>query len=276
MRWERAAGIDQLAAAPLGHFLGGKSSIFFCALKELWGLVLFGRPDREDALLLARAFAVELADETPPHAALIDAHALIGIDPSAFDVLQAFARDNLDRSKNKVSRVAFVLPSGVSGAVVAGFYGVLGPPFPVEYVADRDAALASLGAPAQLAGPIDGALAEARGSSPLLGELAALIRLNLAAPDLANLCNRLGLSERTLQRRLAEAGTSFQKEVQGARIEEARRRLSESEDAITVIAIDLGFASSQHFSRQFRGATGHTPSEWRARHKTAAPSDESS
>jgi AraC family transcriptional regulator len=33
---------------------------------------------------------------------------------------------------------------------------------------------------------------------------------------------------------------------------------------ITSLALDLGFASSQHFAARFRRETGKTPSEWRA------------
>ena len=34
---------------------------------------------------------------------------------------------------------------------------------------------------------------------------------------------------------------------------------------ITALALDLGFASSQHFAARFRRETGKTPSEYRAR-----------
>jgi AraC-like DNA-binding protein len=205
------------------------------------------------------------------HVTLVDARALEGIDPGAFESLQEFARRNLERSRDKVERLAFVLPAGVSGAVVAGFYGVIGPPFPVQTFADRAAALSWLGH--DVAAALDAALAEVRGIPPLLGALRAFLRGELAAPTVENAAGRLGLSVRTLQRRLRENQTSFAREVQTARIEEAKRRLRESEDAVTVVALELGFGSSQHFSRQFREATGVSPTEWR---KTARPNAEPS
>jgi AraC-like DNA-binding protein len=209
---------------------------------------------------MTRAVLVEL--EAPRHVTLIDARELESIDGGAFEVLQTFAREQLERTREKVGRAAFVLPPGVSGAVVAGFYGVLGP-FNAEYWSDRTDALRALAQPLSLDGEIESALAELRGTPPLVGQLRALLRAGLAHPDEEALAGALGLSVRTLQRRLAEAGTSFQKEVQTARVEEAKRRLIESGDAVTVIALELGFASSQHFSRQFRQATGQSPSEWR-------------
>lgn len=47
------------------------------------------------------------------------------------------------------------------------------------------------------------------------------------------------------------------------RIETSCRRLEETTDKITEIALDLGYASSQHFATVFRRVTGRTPTEWR-------------
>ena len=47
------------------------------------------------------------------------------------------------------------------------------------------------------------------------------------------------------------------------RLNEGKRLLSETSDTITVIAGDLGFSSSQHFSTHFRKMFGITPSAYR-------------
>jgi AraC-like DNA-binding protein len=259
---ERAPDLQAFVRAPLGRFVAGTHWLCFNARASLWGVVLFGRPDRDDAVGLTRAFDVELLPAVPRHAVLVDARALESIDAGAFEVLQSYARENLRRSSEKVERLGLVLPPGVSGAVVAGFYGVLGAPCPVECTATRGEALAWLGEPS-LEPLVAEALATVQGAPPLLGALRALLRGQLAEPDVAGISVALGLSERTLQRRLSESGTSFQREVTQARLDEAQRRLAESHDAVTVIAVELGFASSQHFSRLFRRATGMTPSQFR-------------
>ena len=240
-----------------GSFVAEKSWLMAWAADDLWCIVFFGRPDREDATALIRVFLVEL--EQPRHQVLVDAHALEGIDPGAFEELQIFAREHLERSREKVARLALVLPPGVSGAVVAGFYGVLGAPCKIQSFESRAESFAWLGADVDL----EDAIAEARGLPPLLGQLRAHLKSQLAHAEIARAALQLGVSERTLQRRLSEAGTSFLKELQLARVDEAKRRLIESDDAITAIAIDCGFASSQHFSRQFRATTGRTPSDFR-------------
>ena len=53
-----------------------------------------------------------------------------------------------------------------------------------------------------------------------------------------------------------------------ASIRKAKDILSSRDDvSITNLAIDLGFASSQHFAARFRRETGMTPSEWRSAHR---------
>jgi AraC family transcriptional regulator len=51
--------------------------------------------------------------------------------------------------------------------------------------------------------------------------------------------------------------------VLNVRIEEAKRRLAQSDDGLTTIALAAGFSHSQHFSTTFRRATGMTPSAFR-------------
>lgn len=52
------------------------------------------------------------------------------------------------------------------------------------------------------------------------------------------------------------------------RIERARRLLEDGDAPITAIALEVGFASSQHFARAFKAATGHSARDHRhaARH----------
>ncbi len=58
------------------------------------------------------------------------------------------------------------------------------------------------------------------------------------------------------------------------RIESAASRLvAEPATAITTIALDLGFCSSQYFSLLFKRAKGRTPREWRSKHGTDDPRD---
>src|SRR5262249_43832533 len=158
--------------------------LHFCAHERLWGLTLFGRPDRADAVEMTRAFEVELDEAVPPHGCFVDARPLEGIDPGAFETLQEFAGRNLDRSRAHVSRLALCLAACGWGAGWAGFYGVLGSPYQIETFTDGDAGLAWLDErrDSVIGAEIEAALAEARGTSPLVGALRGWLRQSFASP----------------------------------------------------------------------------------------------
>jgi len=74
----------------------------------------------------------------------------------------------------------------------------------------------------------------------------------------------VGLSPAGFRARFkAETGYTPHEYMCHRRIEEARRRLAETDDDITIIAIALGFSSSQYFATVFHRAVGMTPSEFR-------------
>lgn len=73
----------------------------------------------------------------------------------------------------------------------------------------------------------------------------------------------LGTSERTLQRRLAEAGKTFSQLVEDFQHEEALRLLSNSKASLAQIGLSLGYSEQTSFTRAFKRWTGITPSAWR-------------
>ena len=103
---------------------------------------------------------------------------------------------------------------------------------------------------------------------PLVGALATYLEANLASPNVADASKALGLSERTLQRRLQDSGTTFQDEVQSARMRVAERLLLDTDASLTSIAFDVGYSSLQRFSALFRKVTGESPSKWRAKRRS--------
>ena len=74
---------------------------------------------------------------------------------------------------------------------------------------------------------------------------------------------RLGLSERTLQRRLAEEGQSLQALNDGIKQRLAERLLRESRMDLHGIAQCLGYAEAASFSRAFQRWTGQSPGRWK-------------
>jgi AraC-like DNA-binding protein len=108
-----------------------------------------------------------------------------------------------------------------------------------------------------------------RPATELLGELRSFLHEDAANADLCQAAERLRTSPRTLQRALRGLGTSFRAELVAVRIERARQRLLRDNVALTVIALDLGYASLQSFDRQFRRLMGETPGGFRRRSRLA-------
>jgi AraC-like DNA-binding protein len=82
--------------------------------------------------------------------------------------------------------------------------------------------------------------------------------------DSARIASLLGISERTLQRRLAEAGHSYTEIVENFRREESARLLVNPTLPLIEVAARLGYTEQTSFTRAFRRWTGTTPSAWRA------------
>ncbi len=81
--------------------------------------------------------------------------------------------------------------------------------------------------------------------------------------DIGSVAAAAGLSQRTLQRRLTEAGASYRALVNAARCRLARRRLAGSTIRITDIASELGYSDASNFARAFQRQTGFSPMAYR-------------
>lgn len=74
---------------------------------------------------------------------------------------------------------------------------------------------------------------------------------------------QLGMSQRTLSRRLRAEGTTFREILEEVRRELAEAWLDDPENAIYEVAYLLGYSEPSTFHRSFRRWTGHTPDAWR-------------
>ncbi len=102
---------------------------------------------------------------------------------------------------------------------------------------------------------------------PFVAQIRAVVAVELATSgaELARVAKRVAMSTRTLQRRLEEAGTSYQDVVDGVRSGMARALLREKSRSIVDVAFELGYSDLKSFYRAFRRWTDTTPAEWRTR-----------
>jgi AraC-like DNA-binding protein len=264
----------ELARGALDCFVSGSHFVHFRKNPTFWGVLFWGRPGRDDLLPLLGSLPLELAGSTPRFGSILDVSRVTGIDRAVFELFDGYVRERFEALARAVVRAALVHPSGVEGAVAAGFYEVLPRPYPFRTFANARAALdwlaeePSLRIPADFADELELLYARVTRTPPLVTALGAQLNENLRSPSMARACKALGISQRTLQRRLREANTSFQQEVQRARMRTAERLLLDTDAPLSAIALDIGYTSLQRFSTLFKKVAGESPSEWRARRRS--------
>lgn len=80
---------------------------------------------------------------------------------------------------------------------------------------------------------------------------------------LNDIAARLDLKARTLQRKLAKFGITFEQLVDTTRRDEAMRLLKLNRDTLADIALQLGYSDQANFNRAFRRWTGNPPTAYR-------------
>jgi AraC-like DNA-binding protein len=128
--------------------------------------------------------------------------------------------------------------------------------------ASRSSALETVFSPSS----VESALANALGGIRFTEDVRnALRRMMLGGrPSAEKLAATLQMSARTLQRRLHEEHTSYQRVLDDERERTARRLLGDTDLEAGEIAFALGFEELNSFSRAFQTWAGATPTRWRS------------
>lgn len=263
-------GLQELEEAPVGRYVAGTRFIHFCAAPTLWGLVVWGSPDDGDLSEIWRSLPFEFRPPSVPHAALIDASRLVGSESDAFARVEHFLAKYSAPLAEFILRLAIVRPSGLGGAIVAGAHSTLAFSCPVAIFEDVPRAVAWLEpvssaheVTAGLANRLAAAQEAVSGTPPFLALLRASLEAHPDRAGLATAARSVAMSQRSLQRKLAEAGTSLQDEVARARVKVAQRMLATGSASLSEIAIAVGCSSLPHFSALFKRVTGVTPGAFR-------------
>lgn len=231
------------------------------------GTFLWGKPLEQDIAELEPYWSLGAGDAAfDGRAAFIDAREVSGIDALGFRRLLSYLQTT-QRSLRGVGSVTMVHGGGLVGVITAGLLNVVRPAYPFRAVGAEQLreAFATAGV-ADLFEPVE-ALRRRAGQAP------DIVRAVQAAlhqqPDASTeaLARRLGVSVRTLQRRLEAAGSSLREARRRHVLHQAEELLASTALDLDAIAAQVGLVSASHLVAQFRRAHAMTPGEWRARNR---------
>lgn len=252
---------------PRGRHVVGESFAYFCVDETFCGFGMWGVPTAAEVKRLGRLISSELRPNVQPHFSLVQLSQVERVDVEALDALRTYVEENAPGLSANVLAQAMVHGSkGLSAMIVAGFAHVHPPPYPMRaFPSTEEATTWLFPARPELAGYVEALLDVARGLPAVVTQLHAVLDRTLATATLVNTAATLGWTARTLQRKLHDAGTTFQQEYADAQLNKAKRLLVESDTKIAAIALAVGFSSPSHFSQQFRKMTGYSPQDFRLR-----------
>jgi AraC-like DNA-binding protein len=122
-----------------------------------------------------------------------------------------------------------------------------------------------------LAPQLEAELKAQRGHSTLHDQVKTALKRLLAGrcPTIEDVGRVLGLSSRTLQRRLTASGITFRELLQEARRDLAHHYLGQGTLQLNETAYLLGFDDANSFFRAFQRWEGTSPNRWRSHQRSA-------
>ncbi len=264
----RAESESAFFRSPRGLFVTEANAAYWCWSPELWGATVVGHADTATVRALARWITEERRLDGPLHSAVFDLRGLRGIDPAAFLVFASFIREPARRFT--VGRGAVIPPAGgLAEAAVVGATAILETRRQWFFADSLDHALRSLEQPG--AEPaVESVLTTLLEEQAVVEKVEALLASDSPRTTSSEIARLLGLSTRTLQRRLRDANETLRSIRERVRLRSTQRLLVDTDHKIAFIAAELGFSSAGQLTRVFRRLTGLSPTEWRARSRTSA------
>jgi AraC-like DNA-binding protein len=261
-----ARDLDDYLRSPDEAYLIGRNHCAFHT-GSLFGVVVWGRPGRDEARGVVASREAELGEQGPAHHVVLDYRLLEVVDLEAFNAFRSFLAENRDVLGQVTHKVAVILPTDpFAAATLAGFYHVHKAPYPSQLCFTLEDAEAVLGVPT--IAPVR-AIHDA--SSAGTSTTTALVALLERQPGLGvdEAARALGLTGRTLQRRLQNESTTFLSEARRATVRRAKHLLVTTDVKIAEVARAVGCTTAQHFTEVFRTETGMPPATWRAQQRKA-------
>lgn len=211
-----ALDIDSFLKKPWGRFVICRTFAFWQLDPGMSGVIVWGAPTVDDVDNMIRVFDIAHVNAgVGRHVSLADTRDISEIDAAAFEKILSYLESRRELHERLVIRQALVVQRGVSGAALSGLHQLIGTTYPTMTFTDPREAIDWLSPPDRdLAWTVFCTLRErVRGAPEVVARLRAMLEAEPRRLSLADAARRLGISSRTLQRRLTEAETSLRKEL---------------------------------------------------------------
>lgn len=231
------------------------------------GTFMWGKPLEEDIAQLEPLWQLGEDRRYAGRAVFIDARGVESVDALGFKRLLGYLLDRKRRVDHSVGSMTMIHGGGLVGVITAGLLSVVRPPYTFRAVSADDAedAFASAGV-ADLFEPVEALRRQLCHVPDVVRSVQAALQREPNA-SAAELAARLGLSPRTLQRRLDEADTSLRAERRKLVMHRAEELLAATTLDLDAIAAHVGLSSASHLVSMFRRVHRTTPGEWREQNR---------
>lgn len=262
---KRCVDIERFVAHPAGYYAAGRTWLVWSWKADLAGTLVWGRLTDADAEGLIDAWRMTKA-LAPPYDFINDFSRIAAIDIVPFERILPYAQKQRQTFVDTTRTSVLVRPSGFASALIAGAFHLFSSSTRWRIVETTEEGFAALDRPeADAARLAVEAIFAAEASTD--AEISTLRSLLSRSPTLtlSQAATQLKLSERSLQRKLEDAGTTFRKLSSESKLHEAKRLLEATEEKLSEIARRVGLSSAEQLNKLFRNQVGESPSMIRKR-----------
>lgn len=262
---KRSVDIERFVAQPAGSYFVGRTWMVWAWKLDLAGTLVWGRLTDDDAAGLIDAWRMTHA-LAAPYDFINDFSRIAAIDIVPFERILAYVQKQRQAYVDATRTSVLVRPSGFASTLIAGAFHLFSSSTRWRLVETSEQGFAALGRSDVEAARLSvEEIFAAEASTDV--EISTLRSLLLRSPSLtlSQAAKQLKVSERSLQRKLEDAGTNFRKLAAESKLQEAKRLLEGTDEKLAEIARRVGLSSAEQLNKLFRNQMGESPSTIRKR-----------
>lgn len=261
--FNRVPKLEAFFGPPARRYVVHRSFVYWQAERRAFGNMMWGRPNENDVIEMCAAHEVGADPLFSGHTSLVDIRALEAVDLLAFERLLAYLHKRRDVWSPNVSRQVVLHAGGYAQAFVVGMFEFLRPGHQVLFFDEPRGAFEAIGA-SDVFEELESVRQELLNIPEIVRRVQSALEAMPGKVTAAGVARALGMSTRSLQRRLNDAKSSLRIERQRRLLRQCERMLESTELDLDAIARQVGASSSSHLIALFRAHHGMTPGAFRA------------